>query len=120
MSFPPPPPPEDQPRYPVHPTGAAPFGGYTTHGQYPTQRQGSNGFAVASLVLGIVGLVACCLWVPQLLAVIFGAIALSQLKSNPTQQGRGMAIAGLVMGMLSFAIIILVLAIGEFHYSVNY
>ena len=65
--------------------------------------------AVASLVLGIVGLVLCCLWIPELLAVIFGGVALSQIKNNPGQSGRGMAIAGLVLGYVGVGILLLVI-----------
>lgn len=59
--------------------------------QPPTQRS-TNRFAVASLVLGILG-------DPLLLSVIFGIIALAQIK-NRAQAGRGMAIAGLVLSGL--------------------
>lgn len=62
-----------------------------------TAVRAGNGMGVASMVLGIVGLVM--FWVPFLnlimsgLATIFGAIGLKT-------EGRGMAIAGLVMGLL--------------------
>jgi hypothetical protein len=56
-----------------------------------------KGFAVASLVLGIVSLPCVCLaWVsvlPGLLAVIFGALGIKSSR-------RGMAIAGLIIGAL--------------------
>lgn len=54
--------------------------------QPPPQAQGTNGFAIAALVFGLLG--GC-------LALIFGPIALSQIKKTG-QQGRGMAIAGMV------------------------
>ncbi len=55
-----------------------------------------SGLAVASMVLGIVGVVTGgFLFVPQILAVILGHISL-----NRDRQGRGFAIAGLVMGYL--------------------
>lgn len=66
----------------------------------------NNGFAVAGLVLGIVSLFSwiCCLHVITcVLAVIFSAIALSQIKKTG-EQGRGMAIAGLVLGIVIFVI----------------
>ena len=53
----------------------------------------TNGFAIASLVLGILG--PCGLVVGLILAIVFGFIALSQTKDG-RQRGRGMAIAGLV------------------------
>jgi hypothetical protein len=57
---------------------------------------GSNGLAVASLVCGIASFLFGCL--SGLPAVICGHLALSRLKSGRATTGRGMAIAGLVMG----------------------
>jgi hypothetical protein len=52
------------------------------------------------LVLGIVWL----FWLGSLLAIIFGAIALRQInRSNGWQQGKGMAIAGLTLGLVGAA-----------------
>jgi hypothetical protein len=76
----------DQP-YPRPPTS----GVYDPYSQQPAPA--TSGFAIASLVLGILG--PCGLGVGLILAIIFGFIALSQTK-NGRQQGRGMAIAGLI------------------------
>jgi hypothetical protein len=54
----------------------------------PPPKQGTNGFAIASLILGIIG------WVP--VSIIFGIIALTQAKKRQ-QSGRGLAIAGIVL-----------------------
>ena len=70
---------------------------------------GTNGLAIASLVLGIVGF-----GVGSLLAVIFGHVALHQIKQRQ-QSGRGLAIAGLVLGsiaVVSFVVLLLVMAVG--------
>ena len=78
--------------------------------------------AIASLVLGIIGLPLCFLFIPAVLAVVFGLIALSQLKSNPAQGGRGQAIAGLILGGISLAIIIVMfIAVGtaDFQFDTN-
>jgi hypothetical protein len=61
----------------------------------------SNGFAVASLVLGIIGmpLGACIPFLVPALALTFGIIGFNQIsKSNSEGGGRGMAIAGMIMG----------------------
>ncbi len=74
-----------------------------------------NGFAVAALVLGIVGLLLCVLVVPSLLATIFGGVALSQIKQQPVAyRGRGMAIAGLVLGLVGLALFLTVIIFGSF------
>lgn len=61
--------------------------------------QQSNGFAIAALVTGLLGL--------SLFAVIFGHVGLSQAKrSGGAMGGRGMAIAGLVLGYLGMVLTI--------------
>jgi hypothetical protein len=61
----------------------------------------SNGFCVASLVLGIIGLPAFCVVVPPVLAIIFGIIGYNQVSSGGTESaGRGMAIAGIICGAI--------------------
>ena len=64
----------------------------------------TNGLAIASLVLGILWLY----WVGSILALIFGMIAKSQIdQSGGMQQGRGMAIAGIVLGWVGIGFLIL-------------
>ena len=64
----------------------------------------SNGFAVAPMVLGILGLFA----ITALLAVIFGHIALSKIKaSKGWERGTGMALAGVILGWSWIGILIL-------------
>ena len=68
----------------------------------------NNGFAIASLVLGISSFFSwiCCLnTVTCILAIVFGIVALIQIK-NTAAKGRGMAIAGLICGILAFVIFI--------------
>ncbi|MGW5259660.1 DUF4190 domain-containing protein [Microbispora sp. NPDC004025] len=57
----------------------------------------TNGLAVASLVLGLTGFVTC--GFTSILAVVFGHVALSQIRRDHTD-GRGMAIGGLVLGWI--------------------
>ena len=56
---------------------------------------------MASLVLGI--LVLC--GIGSLLATIFGAVSLGQIaRSNGTLTGKGMAVAGLVLGIIGLGL----------------
>lgn len=62
--------------------------------------------AIASLICGAIGLLfglICTTPIPGLLAVIFGFIALSQLKGRPPQPSKGLATAGIITGGLSLA-----------------
>lgn len=64
----------------------------------------TNGFAVASLVLGIVWAMG----IGSILALVFGYIGKSQIDgSGGTQTGRGLAIAGIVLGWVGVAFIVL-------------
>jgi hypothetical protein len=59
---------------------------------YPAP-QPTNGLAVAALVLGIVW----AFWIGSALAIVFGHVALGQIRQR-NQSGKGMAVAGLVLG----------------------
>ena len=61
--------------------------------------------SVASLVLGLVNVIPC-FWLfplPALLAVIFGFVGRSQIKRSGAR-GAGLAIAGLILGIVFIAI----------------
>ena len=53
----------------------------------------TSGLSIAALVLGLLGI-----WP---LAIIFGGIGISQTKPGRNVSGRGMAIAGLVLGIVA-------------------
>ncbi len=82
--------------------------GYPAQGPvYPMVVAGpkTNGLAVASMVLGILWL----WWIGSILALVFGMIAKSQIESSGgTQQGRGMAISGIVLGWVGVGILLVV------------
>ena len=61
----------------------------------------SNGFCVASLVLGIIGLPTSCTGITPLLAIIFGIIGYNQVAASGVENsGKGMAIAGIICGAI--------------------
>ena len=62
--------------------------------------------AIASLVLGIVWLYG----IGSILALIFGYLAKGQIdQSGGSQTGRGMAIAGIVLGWIGVGILAIVI-----------
>ncbi len=68
--------------------------------------------AVASLVLGIAGLLVICPLIGALLALIFGLLAKGEIKRGKgAVGGSGMATAGIVMGTVGLAIPIILAAV---------
>jgi hypothetical protein len=100
------------PGYPAQPGNPGPPSYSAYPGYLPTSqpwpppasyRPRLNGFAVASLVLGILS--------GSLLAIIFGVIALRQINSRG-DRGRGMAIAGIILGSIWLLLVVVAIASG--------
>lgn len=77
----------------------------------------TSGLAITSMVLGILSLLIPCLGIiTGLLAVIFGGVSLGQInRSRGRLGGRGMAITGLVTGIITltlYAVYFLLIALG--------
>jgi hypothetical protein len=73
--------------------------------QPPPQRAATNKMAVASLVCSLCGWLC---FVGPLFGLIFGFVALNQIKQTG-QRGRGMALAGIVLGGI---LVVLAIAYG--------
>ncbi len=85
---------------PVNAAGM-PAGSIGHHG--PPQ---TNGLAIAALVVGILWLY----WIGSILAIVFGTLAKRDIdRSNGAQTGRGMAIAGIVLGWLGIGFLAIAL-----------
>jgi hypothetical protein len=67
--------------------------------------RGTCGYAIASLILGILGI----LTITAVLSIIFGIIALVRIRRVP-QKGKGLAIAGIVLSCIWLALVGLSLA----------
>lgn len=87
-------PPPPQPGYP-QPGYPQPQGTPAAYSM-PAQRQ-TSGAAVASLIFGILG---CIPFVTGLLAIVLGIVGMRTTK-DPKYTGRGMAVAGLILGIIS-------------------
>jgi peptidyl-prolyl cis-trans isomerase B (cyclophilin B) len=70
--------------------------------QQPLQSQKTNGFAIASLI--------CSLLCISLLGIIFGHVGLSQINRN-REGGRGLAVAGLILGYIGLVATIAIYAL---------
>jgi hypothetical protein len=94
------------PQYPQYPQYG---GGYAGYAGYQTPAK-TNGMAIASLVLSLVWLCG----IGSILAVVFGYMGKKQIdRSGGAETGRGIAIAGIVIGWIgvAFLALFIVLAI---------
>lgn len=99
-NYPPPGPPGGYP-------GGYPGGPPPPPPQWGPSGAGTNGLAIASLVLGLLGLVLC--GITAIPGLILGIIAINQINNSPVrQEGKGLAIAGTVIS----AIVIVISLIG--------
>lgn len=122
-SPPPPPPPAGEASW-----GSAhqpPTGQQPPPAQWPTQQPGpqpaqtwapagparTNGYALAALILGIAGFVVIPL-IGHILAIVFGYTGKGQIdRSGGVEEGRGMAVAGIVLGWIGIALSVIVIVI---------
>ena len=63
----------------------------------PMQPKRTNGLAIAGLITAFV-----CCFTP--VGTILSAIALSQIKKDPTQDGKGLAMAGLIISIIGMVV----------------
>lgn len=87
---------------------------YPQYGQYPVpqpQYQGypmppkNNGMAIASMILSLFSIVGCGFGlVLSLVGAILGHVSLSRIKKDPNATGTGMAMTGIIVGWLVFAV----------------
>lgn len=81
------------------------FGSWSRSAPVVAQASGqkTNGLAIASLVLGIVWIY----WVGSILALVFGYMGKNQIdRSGGREGGRGLAIAGIVLGWVGVATLV--------------
>ncbi len=95
------------------PPGTGPYAPYPPYSPYPQsgyQAQPTNGLAIASLILSIVGWLPC--GVGSIVAVILGFVARSQIRQAQGRQGGdGLALAGIILGFVGIAFVVLILAV---------
>lgn len=99
-----PPEPTSQPQPPSPASGAPAYGGPPSGSGLPSV----NGLAVASMVLGIVGIVFSWCWVGLVCSLVglpMGGVALSKIRNGAADpRSKGMATAGLVLTIITLAL----------------
>ena len=90
--------------YPPPSTGNYP----PQYGGYPPPPPGTNGLAIASLVCSLTSPLLCSLI--SIVGIVLGVVALNQIKQTG-QQGRGLALAGIIVGVVIIVLTIVVIVI---------
>jgi hypothetical protein len=85
----------------------------------------TNPGAITGLVFGLLAFFCCCKFLFGPLGIIFSLVGLSEINRQPDYyEGRGLAIAGLVLSILSvlLAVVLILMAIatGNFQYHWSY
>ena len=76
----------------------------------------TSGLAIASLVLGILWIY----WIGSIVALVLGYLALREIRQNPEViEGRGMATAGIILGWVAMATLVLAIAVGIYIWRTN-
>lgn len=96
-------PPASPPPYPGYGPPSYP-GGYYATPDYRVQ-PGTNGMAIASLISSFTGFLCC--GIGSILAIVLGAVALSQIKQT-RQEGYGLAVTGIVIGAGTLVVFLIV------------
>jgi hypothetical protein len=80
---------------------------------YPySQEPKTTGYAIASLVLGIVGIFFNFFFVTPALAIVFGVIGRKQIRQYPNElKGDGLALAGIILGIIAIILTIVTLVL---------
>lgn len=119
-SYTPPAPPYAQPEYQAA-AYPPPAYGYAAPpaAAYPVRK--TNVLAVLSMISSILGFVMILPVIGSIAGVIMGHISLSQLKSS-TDQGRGMALAGLIVGYvgIAFGVLVVIFVFAFFGWALQY
>ncbi|MCU1529601.1 MAG: hypothetical protein JWP75_3364 [Frondihabitans sp.] len=84
------------------PFDAAVYGGGDAAYAAIARPNSTNGFAVSALIFGLIG--------GTVFPIVFGHVALAQI-GRTGERGRGMAIAGLILGYLSLAVVLVILIV---------
>ena len=81
-------------------------------GLQPDEGKRTDGLSIAAMVCGILSFFVPVLGIVlAILAIVFGGIGIGRTNRDPDLRGRGMAITGLVLGILGMLFVLLVLTI---------
>ena len=74
--------------------------------------QKTSRLAITSLIAGILGLFVSYIGLLPIAAIILGVISIKKIKKDPNLKGRGLAIAGLILGIIALVLLLVTLSLG--------
>jgi Domain of unknown function (DUF4190) len=78
---------------------------------YPASAPKTNGLAIASLILSILSLAG----IGSIAGIVMGFVSRTQIRqSHGTQRGAGLGLAGIIVGFVTLALVLLAVAIPTF------
>ncbi|MBX6748499.1 MAG: DUF4190 domain-containing protein [Micromonosporaceae bacterium] len=98
-------PPAAPPTYPAYQTPPSPYGATGYPGAYPVSRP-TNGLALTSMILSLVGLVTCLAIPVSTVGAILGHIGLKQIRETG-QDGETYAKVGIIVGWIATGLVLL-------------
>lgn len=81
------------------------------------QKAKTNGLATASLIMGILAIIFNLIFIPSILAIVFGMKSRKQIAATG-EGGAGMAMAGLVLGIIGAVltlVVVVLIFVGASH-----
>jgi len=90
---------------------SAPKSSTVPMGAAPLEHKRTSGMAIASLVIGIIGILIFGIILGPI-AIILGALAKNEISKRPQElQGSGQATAGIVCGIIAIVVWVIVVAV---------
>jgi uncharacterized membrane protein len=83
------------------------YAGYDYRAGHPRDLPGTNTLAILSLIASVVSLFCV---VSSAVGIVLGVVAISQIKRTH-QEGQGLAIAGIVLGVASLLVYLVLLTV---------
>jgi hypothetical protein len=106
------------PQQPAIPISPAPYqapAAAPAPGAYAVPKQSSSGLSIASMVLGILSIFCCLIW---FMAIPFGITAVILGFLGKGKGGKGMAIAGIITGLIG-TVLSIIITVAAVNYVEN-
>ena len=99
------------------------YNGYNSYGTVPmnNMNQGpkTNGLAIGGFICSLVGMLCCFIPMIGIVGLILSIVGINKIKTSG-EKGKGLAIAGIILGAIAVALYVILLLIGIFGEAASY